>query len=170
MASYSYIISRFKDKNQKWVASSWDNRQFANLMFGKSLKRNWQLGVKWRYSGGTPYSPYDISNSSLISNWEVTNRGIFNYDSLNTLRLPAFHQMDIRLDKHYYFKKYYLNFYLDIQNLYRSPIAFLPYLTIQRDQQSNPIVNPNDPTRYLTKLIDSDSGRMLPTIGFILQF
>jgi outer membrane receptor for ferrienterochelin and colicin len=170
MASYSYIISRFKDKNDKWVASSWDNRQFANLMFGKSLKRNWQLGLKWRYSGGTPYSPYDISNSSLIENWEVTNRGIFDYDSLNTLRLPAFHQMDIRLDKHYYFKKYYLNVYLDIQNLYRSPIAFLPYLTVQRDQQSNPIINPNDPSRYLTKIIGSDSGRMLPTIGFILQF
>jgi len=170
MASYSYIISEFQDKYGNWTASSWDNRQFANIVFGKTFKRNMQLGLKWRYSGGTPYSPYDIHNSSKIEQWQISNRGIFNYDALNSLRLPSFHQMDIRIDKHYYFKKYNLNLFLDIQNLYRSPIAFLPYLTVERDAQMLPIEDPSKPGHYLTKVIDSDSGRMLPTLGLILKF
>jgi outer membrane receptor protein involved in Fe transport len=170
MSSYTYIVSEFKDKNDKWAPSSWDNKQFINLLFGKTFNKNWQLGLKWRYSGGTPYSPYDIAASADINTFQVTNRGIFNYDSLNTQRLPAFHQMDLRLDKHYFFKKCNLNLYLDIQNLYRSTIAFLPYLTVQRDEYMQAIVNPNDPNAYLVKIIGSDSGRMLPTIGFILEF
>jgi hypothetical protein len=78
--------------------------------------------------------------------------------------------MDIRLDKHYFLKKCNLNLYLDIQNLYRSAIAFLPYLTVQRDEHMQAISNPNNPNEYLVKVIGSDSGRMLPTIGFILEF
>jgi len=33
-----------------------------------------------------------------------------------------------------------------------------------------PIEDPSKPGHYLTKVIDSDSGRMLPTIGLILKF
>ena len=170
MSSYTLLVSEFKDKYGKWAPSSWDNKQFINILFGKTFKKNWQLGLKWRYSGGTPYSPYDITASSNINTWQITNRGIFNYDSLNTQRLPAFHQMDIRLDKHYFFKKCNLNIYMDIQNLYRSPIAFLPYLTVERNELMQPIVNPENPNEYLVKVINSDTGRMLPTIGFILEF
>ena len=59
---------------------------------------------------------------------------------------------------------------MDIQNLYRSPIAFLPYLTVESNELMQPIVNPENPNEYLVKVINSDTGRMLPTIGFILEF
>ena len=43
IASYSYIISEFQDKYGNWTASSWDNRQFANIVFGKTLNETCSL-------------------------------------------------------------------------------------------------------------------------------
>jgi hypothetical protein len=47
----------------------------------------------------------------------------------------------------------------------------MPYLTVVRDAASKQaIVDPNDSSRYLMQLLRSDTGRTLPTIGFILEF
>jgi hypothetical protein len=46
----------------------------------------------------------------------------------------------------------------------------MPYLTVKRDPASKlPMVDPNDPTRYAMQLLRSDTGRTLPTLGFILE-
>jgi hypothetical protein len=47
----------------------------------------------------------------------------------------------------------------------------MPYLSVVRDAQSKqPIVDPNDSNRYQMQLLRSDTGRTLPTLGFILEF
>ncbi|MEY2971711.1 MAG: hypothetical protein RL738_552, partial [Bacteroidota bacterium] len=47
----------------------------------------------------------------------------------------------------------------------------MPYLTVQRDPDSKqPLLNADDPSRYAMQLLRSDTGRTLPTIGFILEF
>jgi hypothetical protein len=122
------------------------------------------------YGSSTPYTPYDTENSSLITRWDVLNRGVFDFENLNTERLPDFYQFDIRLDKDFYFKKWNLNIYMDIQNFTRASIELLPYLTVERDENGVPLIDPMDSTRYKTQIINSDSGRILPTIGIIAQF
>ena len=54
------------------MASSWDNRHILNVTAGKKLKRNWEIGAKFRFLGGSPYTPYDIELSSKKENWDVT--------------------------------------------------------------------------------------------------
>ena len=45
----------------------------------------------------------------------------------------------------------------------------MPYLTVER-ANGEPIEDPNDPSRYQTELLESDTGRVLPTIGLIFDF
>ena len=170
MIAYTYTESEFKDKLGVYRPSSWDSRHYLSLTAGKIFKRNWQLGAKWRYSNGTPYTPYDLAASSTITNWDVAQRGIFDFDRLNENRLPSFHQLDIRVDKSWWFEKWNLNLFIDLQNAYRSSIQLMPYLTTERDASWQNRVDPADPSRYLLKEINSDTGRMIYAIGLIAEF
>jgi|TARA_B110000037_G_scaffold32782_1_gene39549 hypothetical protein len=170
MASYTYSVSEFKDKFNNYQFSSWDSRNIFNISAGKRWDNNWQLGIRWRYANGTPYTPYDLITSSAKVNWDVVNRGIFNYDELNSERLPSFHSMDLRVDKYFFFKKWNMNLFLDIQNFYGSAIQLLPYLTLERDKNLNSLTDPNDPERYLLQEINSDTGNRIPSIGVIAEF
>lgn len=166
----SYIISKFQSKKGTYIPSAWDSRYFANIIIGKKWKSNWQIGAKWTIAGANPYTPFDKEKSSLKSNWDINKRGLLDFDQLNTKRLPIFHQMDFRVDKTWYLNKMTIIFFLDIQNLYSHKFQILPYLTVQRDDQGNPITDPLNSDRYLTEVLQSDTGRVLPTIGFSLEF
>lgn len=170
MAAYTYSVSEFKDKHGMYVPSVWDSRHFISLSAGKSWKKGWQVGLRWRYSSGTPYTSYDDVASSKIVNWDVVHRGIFDYNTLNANRLSAFHVLDLRVDKLWTFKHWSLNIFLDIQNAYHSDIELLPYLTTVNDDNGNPRVMITDPSRYQLQLISSDSGRMLSTFGVVVDF
>jgi hypothetical protein len=37
---------------------------------------------------------------------------------INTLRYPAYHRLDVRIEKKFVFRKWTLDAYLDVQNLY----------------------------------------------------
>lgn len=167
--SYSYIISRFEDKTGKLVSSSWDNRHSGTVALGKTFKGNWQVGLRWSFSGGNPYTPYNMELSAQQDIWDSNRRGLFDYAQLNQARLPAFHQLDIRVDKRFNFKKWTMSIFMDVQNAYKSPIALLPYLTVERDENWNPVQNPTDKSQYLVKIIQSDTGRLLPTLGIIVD-
>jgi len=62
-----------------------------------------------------------------------------------------------------------LTWFLDLQNFTSSAIPLMPYLTVDRDTDGNPMVDPATPGSYSVKTIASDTGRLLPTIGLILE-
>ena len=49
IASYTLGWTEFQDKNRNFVPSSWDARHIANLTLGKRFKRDWEIGINWRY-------------------------------------------------------------------------------------------------------------------------
>jgi 2-hydroxychromene-2-carboxylate isomerase len=122
------------------------------------------------YSGGSPYTPYNIGVSALTQNWDINGQGVLDYSKLNTERESAFHQLNVRVDKKIFLEKFSLNFYLDIQNLYGYKTKVAPILLVEKDANGVPVIDPNDPTRYKTKLIDNTSGIVQPTIGIIVEF
>ncbi len=168
--AYTLVRSEFEDKDGNYVPSAWDSRHILSLTAGYKIKRNWEFGLRFRYVDGQPFTPYDVATSSLKQVWDVTNRGIEDVDQLNSQRIPAFHQLDIRVDKVWYFNKWSLNLYLDIQNLYNFQALSRPFLTVEEDGNGNPITDPDDPSRYLTKTLDNTSGTVLPTLGIIVDF
>ncbi|KPQ14991.1 MAG: TonB-dependent receptor [Algoriphagus marincola HL-49] len=171
IAALTLVRSEFTNPNTEgFIPSSWDNRIIISLTAGKRFKKNWEIGARWRYLGGTPFTPFDLEESALISNWDLRNQGILDFAQINGERLPAFHQLDLRVDKKYFFKNWNLNWYFDIQNAYNFQAQQAPLLIPERDDAGELLVNPNDPSRYQLKLIENTAGNILPTIGLIIEF
>lgn len=177
IVSYTLGWSEFEDKNGDFVASSWDARHIANLAIGKRFGNNWEIGVNWRYQDGLPFTPF-AGESSLVTNWDRNNRGIRNFDLLNTERLGAFSAVDLRVDKKWFFDKWSLNVFLDIENLTASVVNNRE-LILDRplDENGTPqgppiIVNPDAPEdeqRYRLKEINDGQGTVIPSIGIMIE-
>jgi len=162
--AYTFVRSEFRDVNNQFVPSTWDNRHLLTFTGGKKLNRNWEIGAKFRLVGGRPFTPEDRDASSIIERYDVTNRGIPDYTRLNTERLDLFTQLDFRVDKTWYLKRFSLNLYLDIQNVYATSNERPPLLLEDG-------VDPTDPTRYILEEIDNTGeGRVIPRIGVIVDF
>ncbi|WP_026952590.1 TonB-dependent receptor [Algoriphagus mannitolivorans] len=171
IAAITLVRSEFTNPNSEgYLPSSWDNRFIVSLTAGKRFGKNWELGGRWRFLGGTPYTPFNLEESSLKSNWDLRNSGVLDYSQINAVRLPAFHQLDLRLDKKYYFPKWNLNWYVDIQNFYNFQAQQAPLLVPVRDGSGNILQDSNDPNRYQLKLIENTAGNVLPTVGIIVEF
>jgi hypothetical protein len=77
------------------------------------LPRGWSLGGRFRLVSGNPFTPikngiYDASGGSYFP--ILGDR--------NSDRQPAFHQLDLRVDKTWTWNYVALNAYIDIQNIY----------------------------------------------------
>ncbi len=170
LISYTFVRSEFEDKNGDFVASSWDNQHILNITAGKKLKKNWEIGAKFRFFGGSPYTPFDIEQSSKKEIWDVTQRGVNDWNQLNTQRNGNSHGLDFRVDKRWFYKKWALNAYLDIQNIYGYKTETQSFLDVVRDDNGNPIEDPNNPDSYLTQEIENAVGTILPSIGLMIEF
>ena len=168
--AYTFVRSEFNDANDNLVASAWDSRHIVSLTGGKKFGKNWELGVRWLFSGGAPFTPYDLDQTLRTTNWDVRPFAIFDYSQINSQRGASFHQLDLRLDKKYFFSRWTLNVYFDIQNAYNFKASLPDFVDVQRDGAGMPIVNPNQPDSYLPSFITNESGTVLPSLGVILEF
>lgn len=177
IAAYTLVWSQTNktDANLKttnsFIPTAWDNRNLITLTATRTIQKNWNVGFKWRFVGGAPYTPFDMNKSSLIDAWKVQQVGYLDYAKYNSNRLKPYHQLDVRVDKMYYLKKWTLNFYIDVQNLYNFKSDQQNLITTVSDQNNKPVVDPNDPTRYLLKNVEGQgSTSVLPTVGVIVEF
>ncbi|HWB64062.1 MAG TPA: TonB-dependent receptor [Chitinophagales bacterium] len=169
IVAYTLFWSQFQNGAGKYVSASWDTRHIISLTAGKKFKHNWEIGLRYRIQGGKPYTPYNMAYSSLVAVYNANPQGVFDYSQLNTLRLPWFHQMDIRVTKKWYFKKLSLDLYLDIQNLYYSKTYDMPIFTYVQDANGNPVYTPNNQS-YVTKLLTNTSQVIQPQLGIIINY
>ena len=170
IVSYTWVRSEFKDKHGEYIPSAWDNRHILNITAGKKLKKHWEVGMKFRLLGGAPYTPYDRELTAQKEIWDVARQGQMDWNRLNEKRNPTWHSLDIRIDKRWYFKKWTLNTYLDIQNVYNKELVLLPYLDVEKDAAGNPIENPENPQAYKIYEIENTTGTLLPSIGVMIEF
>lgn len=167
--AYTIGYSQFKEVNQQYAPSSWDARHIISLTAGKKFKKNWELGTRWRFSSGLPFTPYNEQLTALIPVWNINNSPVLDYTQLNDQRTKPFHTLDTRVDKKWFFKRWSLNLFLDIQNIYGFKTKSQDILNVARDNNNQPIIDPNDPTRYILKKIPNEQGTTLPTIGIIVE-
>jgi hypothetical protein len=168
--SYTFVRSEFQDKNNQYIPSAWDNRHLLNITLGKKLNKNWEVGTKFRLLGGAPYTPYNKELSAIKPIWDVTNQGIYDWEKLNQKRNSTFHSLDIRVDKKWFFNKWSLNTYLDVQNVYNYKITTQAYLDVVKNENGSPISDLTKPNSYLLEEIKNTSGTVLPSIGIMVEF
>jgi len=167
--AYTFVRSEFKGEDDAYIPTAWDNRNLFSFTATKKLGDTWNVGLRWRYVGGAPYTPYDLEKSSLKEAWDVSGQGYLDYSKYNTERLKAFNQLDIRVDKQFYFKKWSLMLYADVQNVLNSKADQPDILVQQTDAAGVPLTDPADPDRYLLKFLPAELGTVLPTIGIIIE-
>ncbi len=172
--SYSYVISKFSGIDKKLISSSWDNRHILSGIVGYKLARNWELGAKYRFVGGNPYTPFDMAASQ--QNYLLLGEGIADVAQLNSQRLANYNQFDFRIDKKYHFKKTTLNVYLDIQNLFMSKNESNPSYTFKRNEGNTGFATTDgqpiktDGSNAIPVVLYNKSGHPLPSLGFIFEF
>ena len=176
-ATYTYFRSEFTNATGAYLPSSWDTRQLFNLIASYKFQKNWNVAMRWRYVGGAPYTPIDAVSAEKTV-WDISKQPLLDYSRFNSLRLPVTHQLDIRIDKEFYFKKWVLNLYTDIQNAYdfksqSAPVYTNLSLTPTKDAGGNlvylPQTDPANPAKYVLRTIDNAAGTILPTIGIIIK-
>lgn len=168
-SSFTFFKSEYRNnKESEYIASAWDNRFIFNLRGTYNLPRHWSVGMKVSCIGGAPYTPYDTDKSSLVMAWNAQGKPYYDYTRYNEERLPAFTQVDIRIDKTFYLKRCMLGFYIDLQNIAGSKLKQADVL-----MSTGVIKNPDAPMteqRYVMKSVKQESGTLLPTLGITFEY
>lgn len=169
VSSFTFYRSECRnDRQSAYIVSAWDNRFIGNVSATYDFPRHWSVGAKLSAIGGSPYTPYDVEKSSLVQAWDVTGRPYYDYDHFNSERLGAFAQLDVRVDKNFYFPKWSLGMYVDLQNVTMSRLK-QPDVPVSTGVVENPDA-PLDQQRYKMKYIKLSSGTLVPAIGLTVQF
>ena len=151
-----------------YIPSAWDNRFILNLSGVYDLPRYWSIGMKVSAIGGAPYTPYDEDASSLKVVWDAAGRPVYDYSQYNASRLDPYWQIDLRVDKDFYFEKWTLGFYIDLQNVTFSKIR-QPDTYLSTGEIINPDALPLE-QRYALETLELWSGTIVPAIGVNIEF
>ncbi len=172
--SYTFYRSEYSGRDRSYIPSSWDNRHLLSATMGYKLPRNWEIGLKFRYQGGAPYTPYDEVASQL--NYLSRGRGILDYSRLNTLRLRGFNSSDIRIDKKWNFRRTTIDLFLDVTNWYLAKSSEPDSYTFQRNADNTGFattdgqpIRPDGSNGIPVRLVNSEAS-VTPSIGFIVEF
>ena len=90
-----------------------DQTHVLTLALHQNLPRGWEAGIRFQYVTGDPYTPRIGGLYDSDADQYLPIPG-----AINSARLPAFQQLDLRVDKSWTFERWILTAYLDVQNIY----------------------------------------------------
>jgi hypothetical protein len=106
----SYTLSRSERYRGVWAPYDFDRTQLFNLVAGLPLRRNWDIGVRLQYESGRP---------------TTTTAGY------NAARGDGYFRFDFRIDKRAVYRKWLLDFYVDVTNAALLPEEIEPGTVIR---------------------------------------
>jgi hypothetical protein len=117
----SYTLSRSERRDHPddpWRLFQYDQTHVLTVLGSYRLPRGFQVGLRFRYATGNPYTPvvrayYDVNSYSYLPI----------YGAVYSMRLPPFNQLDLRVDKTFLFNRWKLLVYLDLENAYAAQSA-----------------------------------------------
>ncbi len=143
-ATYSLGYVNRDDGEQKYP-THFERRHNVNLLVNYSLGRTWELGVRWNYGAGFPftltqgfYGQQDLLggiDSDVLT--ENPDLGIIYSDQRNSGQLPDYHRLDMSLKKTIEFNKdLRLEILASVTNAYnRDNIFYFNRVTYSRVDQ-----------------------------------
>jgi len=103
--SLTYSEANFTALDDVERIGSYDQTWIFNISGGYKFNEEWETAIKFRYSKGKPYTPYNSDGTQSV-------------EQINTIRFPINHSLDVRVDKRWFFSGWTLITYVDIQNIY----------------------------------------------------
>ncbi len=157
--AYTFYFSEFTGDDGIYRPSAWDSRHLLSFTGGYKFGKNYELSLRSRFIGRTPYAPVD--EGATLQNYPLT---VLDYEQLGDVFLRPFYQTDFRFDKKWNFKLLALNVYLEVQNLFGQAVPTPPQFALDRDEVGQVIF-----PLQLTEL-SAQEGIVLPTIGLVVDF
>ncbi|TGN19743.1 TonB-dependent receptor plug domain-containing protein [Leptospira idonii] len=112
----SYEVLYNNDKEELYDL---DRTHILNCVFGYRFNPDWQIGGRFRYFSGTPYTPIVSADRASQAATFGVNLYFPKYsDNYNSDRFRPFHQIDIRIDMFDHYSWGYINVYLELVNFY----------------------------------------------------
>lgn len=119
----AYTLSRSEARRSgttnPYVLSGTDQTHILTVIGSYRFDNGWELGGRYRYVTGNPTTPL------LTGAPDLYNADSNGYSSTTgdprSARLPAFNQLDLRVDKYFVYEKWTLDLYLDVQNVLNTP-------------------------------------------------
>jgi len=113
----SYTLSRSERlQGSQWIPYDFDRLQLFNFVAGLPLARNWDLGLRGQYESGRPTTLPDPAP------------GVSGY---NLGRNDGYWRFDLRVDKRAVYRRWLLDFYVDITNVALLPEEVTPGTVIR---------------------------------------
>jgi hypothetical protein len=170
LLAYTFVRSEYAASEEAGFApSTWDNRHILSLTGGKKFEGGWEVGARLLASGGLPFTPIDPASLSVES-WDVYGRPLPDYSRLNTGRNGAFHQLDIRIDKKWFFPQWSLDVFLEVVNATGAAVPQPASTDVVRDPVTGrPVESLDTPGFYTPRILDPSAGNVLPSLGFIIE-
>jgi hypothetical protein len=140
LLSLTYAQTNFTALDGIERLGNYDQTWLFNLSSGYKFNEKWEASMKFRFSTGPPFTPYNSDGSQSVSLY-------------NTERLTPYHALDVRVDRRWYFDSWTLITYLDVQNIYNRKNS----TSVRWDAQTQTVDN------------QSTIG-ILPSIGISVEF
>ncbi len=173
--SYTLLFSEFTGlRSDEYIPSAWDFRHLVSGIVGYKFDNGWELGGKFRYAGGSPFTAIDTAASRRL--YLLTGQVQLDNSRLNQERLRAFRQVDFRVDKKWSFESWSLDLFLDVQNAFAFALDAPQQYTFARTEDNSDWVSTDgqpvrpDGSNATPVFLDNTSTLVTPTIGIIIEF
>ena len=117
-ANYTYSVSKREDRPGEMERFySFDQPHVATVTASYLLTSTWEVGAKWQYRTGNPYTP--VIDAEIVPHPD-TGRPRYNpiYGETNSVRVPPFHRLDLRISKSFIYQRWRWGIFLELLNAY----------------------------------------------------
>jgi hypothetical protein len=91
--------------------ATWDQRHILNAVLGWTINRKWRVGGRLHVNSGRPYT-----TRAQLPDGTLEDLGVALTEHRNDARLPAFMQLDVRVERIFTLRDARLHLYLDLAN------------------------------------------------------
>lgn len=133
--SYSLLRSERRDCDScGFRLFDFDQTHVLILAAHVYLPYRFEVGIRFRYISGVPFTP--VRGSYYDSDADLYQPEVPGPTARNSERVDDFHQLDLRIDRTFVFKKWQAKLYLDISNIYNHAAAEQPVYSFDYTQRA----------------------------------
>jgi TonB family protein len=113
--AYTLSRSERRDGDDAWYVFQGDHTHVLSAVLAQKLGRGWEVGARFRYVSGAPTTP--VLGATYDARLDLYRP---QYGLVNSERDPAFHQLDLRVEKEWHISDLTLAAYVEVLNAYNA--------------------------------------------------
>jgi hypothetical protein len=132
-ASYSWSRTQHRARDGVWRFGAFDLRHAATVLGGLRLRPSLEASFRFTATSGRPFTPLLEAESA------AQNREVYDLGRLGEGRTPAYHRLDLRLDRRFAFSWGHLVVYAEVENVWdRENVRAYVWNPLTRTREASP--------------------------------